>query len=63
MTNSAGIIYLVTEPDGTEHLVRAMSKSTARAHVVDPGYTVVRATADDIAGRRDLAVENAMVPQ
>ncbi len=52
-------IYLVTEPDGTEHFVRAKSKARAKAHIVDPAYTVVAATVDDLVGRRDLPIETA----
>lgn len=52
-------IFLVTEPNGNERLVRAVSKSEARDHVMQPGYTVVVATADDIAGRRELTIEEA----
>lgn len=57
--STATRIYLVTEPDGTEHFVRAKGKSTARAFVVNPAYTVAVANADDILGRRELQVEDA----
>lgn len=63
MTKATGVIYLVTEPDNTEHLVRAKSKAAALEFVIADKYTAVRATVDDIAGRMEMPVQDAMASQ
>lgn len=55
-------VYLVTTPDGSTALVRALSSQRAIRHMVS-GFTASRASPDDILSNRDLEVMDAAKTQ
>lgn len=50
-------IYLVTEPDGTRHLIRGSSQQQARSHVARNQYHVNVASQDDIVSAMEDGVK------